>query len=566
MPFESTYPPFEVPKVDLWAFLFERKDREFPDDKSKLPNLQSLNTSLIYLDPYTNRNYTYAQVRGTAIDFGKGLKSNWDWQNGDVLALFTPNCIDTPAITWGCHWAGGILSPANPGYTAEELAFQLKDASARALVTQKPFLDTARAAAKLVGLPDDRIILMGGERDPEMKFKHFSSIKNIADTSRYRRAKLNPDKDLAFLVYSSGTTGHPKGVMLSHTNIASNIKMLQAGESDNLSWNGREDNKGDQILAFLPFFHIYGLNCLVHQSLYSGYTLVVMPKFDIENFCSIVQEHKISFAYVVPPVVLLLGKHPIVDKYDLSSLRMLNSGAAPLTRELVDTVYARLKVPVKQGYGLSETSPTTHTQPWDEWAKTIGSVGRLLPNQTAKYVSPDEKEVRAGETGELWIKGPNVFRGYLNNSEGTANALTEDGYFKTGDVGHQDKDGNFFITDRVKELIKYKGFQVAPAELEGLLIIHPKVSDVAVIGVYNEDQATEIPRAYVVPAPGVERGKETEDEIVEWLRAKIAKHKRLRGGVRFVDEVPKSASGKILRRLLKIRAEEEEKKGQKAKL
>ncbi len=193
-------------------------------------------------------------------------------------------------------------------------------------------------------------------------------------------------------------------------------------------------------------------------------------------------------------------------------------------------------------------------------------MGRLLPNQTAKYMSPEEKEVAAGETGELWIKGPNVFKGYLHNPEGTANALTEDGYFKTGDVGHQDKDGNFFITDRVKELIKYKGFQVAPAELEGLLTSHPKISDVAVIGVYNEDQATEVPRAYVVPAPGVEGGKKTEDEIVEWLRAKVANHKRLRGGVRFVDEVPKSASGKILRRLLKVRAEAEEKQGKKAKL
>ena len=193
-------------------------------------------------------------------------------------------------------------------------------------------------------------------------------------------------------------------------------------------------------------------------------------------------------------------------------------------------------------------------------------MGHLLPNQTAKYMSPEGIEVMAGETGELWIKGPNIFQGYLNNSEGTRNALTEDGYFKTGDVGYQDRDGNFYITDRVKELIKYKGFQVPPAELEGLLASHPLINDVAVIGVYDKSQATEVPRAYVVPRPGIEASKKTEAEIIEWLRLKVSNHKRLRGGVRFVDVVPKSPSGKILRRLLKIKADEEEQRGLKARL
>ena len=291
-----------------------------------------------------------------------------------------------------------------------------------------------------------------------------------------------------------------------------------------------------------------------------------MPKFDLEKFCSHVQNLNITFAYVVPPVVLLLGKSPVVAKYDLSSIRMMNSGAAPLTREIVDTVWNRLKIPVKQGYGLSETSPTTHTQIWADWQKTIGSVGRLLPNQVCKYMSAEEKEVPAGQTGELWIKGPNVFQGYLNNPEGTANALTPDGYFKTGDVGHQDEKGNFWITDRVKELIKYKGFQVPPAELEGILLSHPDIDDVAVIGVYNADQATEVPRAFVVPKKGAEGGKQNGQNIVEWLSKKVANHKKLRGGVVFVDEIPKSASGKILRRVLKERVKEEEKKGEKARL
>ena len=223
---------------------------------------------VIYRDADTNRAYSYAQVKSTAIDFGKGLKSIWEWRKGDVLALFTPNCIDTPAITWGIHWAGGVVSPANPGYTTEELAFQLRDSGAKALATQKPFLKVAVEAAMQAGIPKERIVLMGDEKDETMKFRHFSSIRNVAGTNRYRRTKINPKNDLAFLVYSSGTTGHPKGVMLSHENIVSNILMLKAGEGDNLSWDGGPDGKGDITLAFLPFFHIYGRCCIqIHQLL-----------------------------------------------------------------------------------------------------------------------------------------------------------------------------------------------------------------------------------------------------------------------------------------------------------
>lgn len=218
----------------------------------------SNNFPVIYKDAHTNRSYTYGQVKSTAIDLGKGLKSTWEWKKGDVMALFTPNCIDTPAIIWGTHWAGGIISPANPGYTTDELAFQLKDSGANAICTQKPFLKIALEAAQQAGLPEDRIILMGDEKDESGRFKHFSSIRNIAGTNRYRRTKASPKEDLAFLVYSSGTTGHPKGVMLCHENIVANILMLKAGEGGNVSWDGGLDGKGDNILAFLPFFHIYG--------------------------------------------------------------------------------------------------------------------------------------------------------------------------------------------------------------------------------------------------------------------------------------------------------------------
>lgn len=458
---------------------------------------------------------------------------------------------------WGCQWAGGIVSPANPNYTAEELAFQLRDSGAQAIATQKPFLDTVVRAAKSVGIPEDRIILVGDERDPTARFKHFTSIRNISGATRYRKSKIDPEKDLAFLPYSSGTTGKPKGVMLSHRNVASNTLQNHLMESKYLSPKGGVDGNGDKIVAFLPFFHIYGLTVLIHHSFCAGYELVVMPKFDLESFCKIVQDHKITMGYVVPPVILQLSKSPIVDQYDLSSLKMMNSGAAPLTRELVEAVYSRLKVPVKQGYGLSETSPTTHAQPWETWRTRIGSAGILLANQTAKFVDPEDNEVPVGESGELWIKGPNIFRGYLNNREGTENALTPDGYFKTGDVGYHDDEGNFYITDRVKELIKYKGFQVPPAELEGKLASHPKITDVCVIGVYSKEHATELPRAYVVAKDG-EASDATAKEIVDWVKTSVSNHKQLRGGVRFVKEIPKSVSGKILRRVLKEQAQKEE--------
>jgi 4-coumarate--CoA ligase len=283
-----------------------------------------------------------------------------------------------------------------------------------------------------------------------------------------------------------------------------------------------------------------------------------MPRFDLEKFCKLVQTHSASFAYIVPPVALLLSKHPLVDKYDLSSLKGMTCAAAPLTQDLIHTLYKRLRVPLTQVYGLSETSPCATVQPVEDAFQYPGSVGKLCSNMTAKVADLETgKEVPAGTEGELWFSGPNVFKGYLNNPSGTANAFTKDGYFKTGDVGYVDDEGNFYITDRVKELIKYKGFQVAPAQLEGLLIAHPSVNDAAVIGVYSVNKATELPRAYIVLADSVEKSEKTANEIAKWLEVKVSNYKKLRGGVRFLDVVPKSATGKILRRVLRDEAAKE---------
>ncbi|OBT73922.1 hypothetical protein VF21_07464 [Pseudogymnoascus sp. 05NY08] len=563
MPVSSTFPSIEIPNVDLWTFLFERKDRPYPDDK------------IIYQDADTQRYHTYKTLKECCLAFGEGLKAVFDWKEGEVLALFTPNSIDTPVVTWGTLWAGGIISPSNPVYTVEELVFHLKDSGAKALVTHTSVLLIAKEAAKKVGISEDHIILLGDQHDPELKIKHFTSIGNTTGTARYRASNLEPSKNCAFIVYSSGTTGTPKGVLLSHRNIVSNVLQASVGEGHNLTWGGGVDGKGDRVLAFLPFYHIYGLLRLLHAPLFTGYHLIVMQKFEIEKWCAHVQNYRITFSYVVPPVVLLLTKHPAVDKYDLSSLRMMNSSGAPLTRGLVEAVYKRIQIGIKQGYGLTEASPTSHNQAWEDWHRTIGSVGKLLPNMEAKYMGIPEDdsephEVEVGEVGELFLRGPNVFMGYHNNPQATAHALSADGWLRTGDVGYQDDYGHFYITDRVKELIKYNGFQVAPAELEGILVNNDAVADVAVVGIKSQAHGTEVPLAFIVRSEKSKSSrisaKQEALDIAQWLEDKVAYYKRLRGGVWFVDSIPKSASGKILRRLLQKRAQDKAEEAAQAKL
>jgi acyl-CoA synthetase (AMP-forming)/AMP-acid ligase II len=301
--------------------------------------------SEIFIEAGSDRSYTFWEVRSAATAFGQGLLAEWNWQKDDVLALYTPNSIDVPVIIWGTHFAGGIITPANPGYTVEELTFQLKNSGAKALATQLPMLKTALKAAQNVGIPEDRIMLLGNGKDETSRIIHFTMIRSNANGGlRGRVAVKNPAKELAFLAYSSGTTGLPKGVMLTHRNLVSNIIMVAAVESPISS--------EDRLLAFLPFFHIYALTQLLHKSIYRGLTCVVMEKFDLEQWCQLVQHHRITSGYVVPPVVLSLSKHPIVDKYDLSSLRILTSAAAPLTRDLIEAAHKRLGIPTKQGYGL----------------------------------------------------------------------------------------------------------------------------------------------------------------------------------------------------------------------
>jgi 4-coumarate--CoA ligase len=301
-----------------------------------------------------------------STNFGKGLVSLFNWRKGDVLPLFVANRIEIPAVAFGTLWAGGIVSLCNPAYTTTELTHQLKGSGARAIVTQLAVIDTVRAACRAVGIPEDHIILLGADLDPNGRHKHWTNVRNISGTQRYRQVKIYPKSDTAFLVNSSGSTEKPKGVMLSHYNLTSNVVQIQPSQQFNLTWDGSKTSgsiplppqrHGDKVLACLPFFHIYGLTMFVLCPQYTGVTTLVMARFDIDRWCSMVQKNKATYAYIVPPIAVLLAEHPTVTAYDLNSLRMTNSGGAPLNRELVETVFKRTGVRIKQGCGLSETSP-----------------------------------------------------------------------------------------------------------------------------------------------------------------------------------------------------------------
>ncbi|MDQ3573034.1 MAG: AMP-binding protein, partial [Actinomycetota bacterium] len=338
--------------------------------------------------------------------------------------------------------------------------------------------------------------------------------------------------------YSSGTTGLPKGVMLTHANLVANLNQVQEAFPI-----GRDD----VLVGVLPFFHIYGQTVIMNQGLRSGATIVTMPRFDLDQFLSLIQDHGVTRAYVVPPIALALAKHPAVDNYDLSSIETIMSGAAPLGAELAEQVAERIDCNVIQGYGLTETSPVTHViRPDGE--NRPGSIGPALAGTECRLVDPETgDDVAQGERGELWIRGPQVMAGYLNNPDATAETIDSDGWLHTGDIAVVDADGFFSIVDRLKELIKYKGFQVPPAELEAILITHPDVADVAVIGV-PDDEAGELPKAFVVPAGG----DLDADALMEFVADKVSPQKRIRL-VERVDEIPKAASGKILRRVLRDR-------------
>jgi 4-coumarate--CoA ligase len=512
--FTSPLPSVSIPASPLTPYILERSGRWA--DKAA------------FIDGATGRTMTYGEF-DDAVRRQAGGWLEAGLARGEVVAVMAPNCSEYGVIFHAVALAGGVVTTVNPTYTAGEVHHQLVDSGATRLVTVPMFLGTATAAIADSAVKEVYVI---GEAEGH------ASIASLAGAPLAEQVPVDPD-DVVVLPYSSGTTGLAKGVMLTHRNLVSNIE--QALATVGVSGN-------DAYVAVLPFFHIYGMQVLMNLGLRAGATIVTMPRFDLEQFLSLHQEHRLTRAFVAPPMVVALAKHPVVDNYDLSALEWILSGAAPLSADLAIECGRRLGCEVVQGYGMTELSPVSHATPSGGFKP--GSVGVTVPNTEVQIVDPATgASLGVGDDGEIWVRGPQVMKGYLNNEAATRATIDEAGWLHTGDIGHIDDDGHLYVVDRLKELIKYKGFQVPPAEVEALLLTHPDIADAAVIGLPDEE-AGEIPAAYVVLKQGLDT---TAADIQRFVADNVANYKQIRK-VTFVDAIPKSPSGKILRRVLRDQA------------
>ncbi|SDP00849.1 4-coumarate--CoA ligase [Nakamurella panacisegetis] len=530
MSFSSPFPDVDIPDVLLFDYLFADID-DVADDPA-------------LIDGSTGTVTTYRQLVGQILALAGGLHAR-GLGVGEVSAILCPNIPAFVTVFHGIMRSGGTATTVNSLYTAHEISEQLLDSRATHLFTLSMFLPQADEAATAVGMPRENVILIDGSEQVHPDRTNLRSL--LVTGAAPPELHLDPATHLAVLPYSSGTTGRAKGVMLTHRNLVANI--AQGGPVIGVT-------RADRILAVLPFFHIYGMNVLMNGGLYRRAPIITMPKFDLVEFLRIIAELRATYLYIAPPIAVALAKHPIVDSYDTSSIRMIFSGAAPLDAELGHAVARRLGCTVRQGYGMSEMSPVSHTIPEDRDDIPLGTVGVTLPNMVCKIVDPatgeeiEQPSTGVSAPGELWCKGPNVMVGYLADPEATAATLDADGYLHTGDVATVTSEGYVSIVDRVKELIKYKGYQVPPAELEAVLLSHPKIADAAVIGMLDEEHE-EIPKAFVVRQPGAEL---TAEDVMAYVAERVAPHKKVRQ-VEFIDAIPKSSSGKILRRQLRVPAD-----------
>ena len=511
--YTSTVPAPVVPAVSITEYLLRRAD--------ELADRPAL------IDGPSGRAVTFGQLSDQIHRLAGGLRARGVGP-GTTWALLAPNIPEYVVAFHGLALAGATTTTLNPTYGAEEIAFQLRDSQATVIITVGLFEETARAAMKDCSVEEVVVIGPGGGTP-------FASLFGDPIEGQVPVDLMN---DVVVLPYSSGTTGFPKGVMLTHHNLVANLRQF-AGHSD--------FGEDEVAFAVLPFFHIYGMQVLMNAMLSEGITVVTVPRFDLVQMLELTQTHRITRLFLVPPIVLALAKHPIIDQYDLSSVRQIFSGAAPLGGDVAEAAANRLGCAMAQGYGMTELSPVTHSIPPNGYR--AGSVGTLVAGTEARLVDPETgTDAPTGERGEIWVRGPQVMKGYLNNPEATAATIDADGWLHTGDVGVIDADGHTFIVDRLKELIKYKGFQVPPAELEALLLAEPRIVDAAVIGV-PDDEAGEIPKAFVVRAPGSDIDAAA---VQAFVAGHVASYKQVRE-VEFVDAIPKSASGKILRRELRAR-------------
>jgi acyl-CoA synthetase (AMP-forming)/AMP-acid ligase II len=516
MIFRGPFPEVEIPEIPVTTFVLQRaKER---GDKPAL------------IDGPSGRTIKYSEL---ADRISRVAASLWKrgFKKGEVFGILSPNLPEYAIAFHAVASLGGINSPVNPLYTEQEIAHQLKDAGARFLVSVPQYLEKATAAAREANI--EELFIFDEPGDEVNGATPFSSL--LESDGQYPEVAINPREDLVALPYSSGTTGLAKGVMLTHYNLVANMRQMEG-----LDYFTEDDT----LICVLPLFHIYGLVVVLNMGLSQGSTIVTVPRFELEPFLKLVQDHGVTLAHLVPPIVILLSKSPVVDNYDLSKLQTIFCGAAPLDEHLTRACMQRLTCDVRQGYGMTETSPVTHSSPADPSQVRFGSVGVPAPNTECRIVDLETGETLGhNKEGEVCVRGPQVMKGYLNRPEATAATIDPDGWLHTGDIGYADEDGHFFIVDRAKELIKYKGFQVPPAELEALLLTHPAVADAAVIP-RQDDEAGEIPKAFVVI-----KGEATAEELMDFVAARVAPHKKIRL-LEFIDKIPKSPSGKILRRVL----------------
>nr|ACM69363.1 4-coumarate:CoA ligase [Humulus lupulus] len=491
----------------------------------------------------TGQVYTYAEVDLTARKVASGL-NKIGVKQGDVVMVLLPNSPEYVLTFLGASYRGAMTTAANPFFTAAEIQKQAKASKTKLIVTQASYYDKVK---DLEQEGDNKAIkfVCVDSPVPEGWF-HFSELSG-ADENDMPEVNISPD-DVVALPYSSGTTGLPKGVMLTHKGLVTSVAQQVDGENPNLFYS-----KDDVILCVLPLFHIYSLNSVMLCSLRAGAAILIMPKFEIGLLLGLIERYKVSVAPIVPPIVLAIAKYPDLDKYDLSSLKVLKSGGAPLGKELEDTVRTKFpNVTLGQGYGMTEAGPVlTMSLAFAKEAFDVkaGACGTVVRNAEMKIVDPETgSSLPRNQPGEICIRGDQIMKGYLNDPESTKNTIDKEGWLHTGDIGFVDDDDELFIVDRLKELIKYKGFQVAPAELEALLLTHPNISDAAVVPMKDE-AAGEVPVAFVVRSNS---SQVTEDEVKQFISKQVVFYKRI-NRVFFIEAIPKSPSGKILRKDLRAK-------------
>ena len=481
-------------------------------------------------------SFTYQQIEKFSTQLSNGL-INLGITKGDKVGILAPNCAEYVIAFYAITKVGAVVTTINSGYREREISHQISDSDCKLLIVHDSLAELFKNTTDLLSQPIETLII-------DVDKTANSSFWNLINksSSQLPDVSVDPNKDLAALPYSSGTTGLTKGVMLSHFNLVSNVKQLLGLTSLAKIVNS------DIVLVHLPLFHIYGMNVLMNGSIAAGATQIMMGRFDLNEFLNLIQKHRVTKLFTVPPVGLALSDSKNLLNHDLSSINLAFFGAAPLSAELQERIQNQLSCPVIQGYGLTESSPLTNADYAEPHLQKLGSIGPAASDTEQKIVDVEDpsKEMAYGETGELLVRGPQVMRGYYKNEEATSETISNAGWLHTGDIGRMDEDGYVWILDRKKELIKYKGFQVPPAELEGLLLEHSDVADAAVIGLPDVESG-EIPKAFIVKTTG---STVNESELMEYIASKVATFKQIRE-VEFIETIPKNPSGKILRRLLK---------------